>query len=520
MPAVSPVRLCLSILALAVALLAGPPLASARAPAAGRAGYRALVVGNADYRALPSLRGPREDAADMTAALKKLGYDVTTLVDADIAGLRAAVSRFEQSLKPTDRALVYLSGHGVQVQGSNWFLAVDASPAHIEDVPQTALRIDELVAGLGARDGGTTLIILDACSDPGLKSRSGQGAVGLGRLATTPPNTYVVYAAGYGQLAAGALKRNSLFTEKLLQNIAQPLPLNDIVASAEASVFEVSQGKQLPVVALSTMFQQGFTLGPPGSAQATRPPGPVATSGLGADPTKPGTIIQDCPFCPELVVVPAGTFEMGSSSGEARERPVHDASVPAPFAMGRFEITRRQWQACVAAGTCRPKALTVAEGYDTKEPVGNVSYDDAKDFVDWLSQQTQRRYRLPTETEWEYAARAGTSTAYPWGDALDPTRLSCSDCARTDVAPVDVFPPNAWGLYGMNGNLWEWTQDCYTNGYGQKPRAVCEESVIRGGAFDQAGRYATSSYRGRGLSTDEPGAAFGFRVARSLNGRR
>lgn len=478
----------------------------------------ALIIGNAAYQAVPSLHGPREDAADMAKALGILGFQTTVLTDVSLDQLRSATQRFQRSLAPGDRAIVYLSGHGVQVEGKNWFLAVDGRPTAIEDVPKAAIRIDDLVEALGERRRGTTIVLLDACSDPGLRSRSGRGAAaGLGRLAVTPPDTLVVYAAGYGQLAAGRLRRNSLFTEKLLEHIDKPATLDDIVTQTRAAVFDISQGAQLPVVALNSLLTPGLSLKPLVSAGRPRQSLEAPTAGQEVETAQPGAVLRDCPFCPELVVVPAGSFSMGSNSGEARERPVHEVRIPEPFAIGRYEVTVHEWQACVAAGQCLPKALTVTtRGDEARRPIGNISFDDAQTFVDWLSRETKRRYRLPSEAEWEYAARAGTRTAYFWGDRSDPGKMSCADCASRSSALVDAFPANPWGLYGMHGNLWEWVRDCYTSNYDQRPRDYCEASVVRGGAFDRPARNATSSFRGRGLPTDEPGAAFGFRVARSL----
>jgi formylglycine-generating enzyme required for sulfatase activity len=477
----------------------------------------ALVIGNAAYQVVPPLNGPREDAADMAKALEALGFRATVVTDASLDRLRSAVQRFQRSLASGDRAVVYLSGHGLQVEGKNWFLAVDGQPTTIEDVPQAAIRIDDLVEALGERQR-TTIILLDACSDPGLRSRSGREAgAGLGRLATTPPNTLVVYAAGYGQLAAGRLRRNSLFTEKLLEHIDQAATLDDIVTQTRAAVFEISQGAQLPVIALNSLLTPGISLRPlVGSGRP--PPGAEAVAGgQEAEAGKPGALLRDCPFCPELVVVPAGSFAMGSSSGEARERPVHEVRIPEPFAIGRYEVTVHEWQACVAAGQCQPKAIAVAtQGGEARQAIGNISFDDAQTFIDWLSRETKRRYRLPSEAEWEFAARAGTRTAYFWGDQPAPQRMSCADCASRSSVRVDALPANPWGLYGVHGNLWEWVRDCYTANYDQKPRDYCEAGVVRGGAFDRPARFATSSFRGRGLATDEPGAAFGFRIARSL----
>jgi formylglycine-generating enzyme required for sulfatase activity len=236
-------------------------------------------------------------------------------------------------------------------------------------------------------------------------------------------------------------------------------------------------------------------------------------------------VIKDCPACPVMVSIPSGSFGMGSDEGHWSERPVHRVTISEPFALGRHEVTVGQWEACVEAGACssRPDMNDVTA--DT--PVHNVSWDDAQDFVGWLREITGRPYRLPTEAEWEYAARAGTSTRFWWGDSIGQGKANCQDCggAWDRARPVSVgsYSANPFGLHDMNGGVMEWVADCWVQDYGGAPadgsaRTVpnCHQRALRGGSWRNDQSYATASSR-LGYDAGVRYYTNGFRVARDLN---
>ena len=205
-----------------------------------------------------------------------------------------------------------------------------------------------------------------------------------------------------------------------------------------------------------------------------------------------GGKFRDCPQCPEMVVVPGGQF--GS-----------------PFAVGVYEVTFGEWDACVAGGGCggyRPDDEGWGRG---NRPVINVNWDDAKAYVRWLSRKTGKEYRLLSEAEWEYVARAGTSTKYWWGNDIGRNRANCDGCgSRWDnrqTAPVGSFTANPFGLYDVHGNVFEWVEDC---GEGD-----CSRRVLRGGSWDGTSRYGLSGDRGR-YTTGIRDSYVGFRIARTL----
>lgn len=256
------------------------------------------------------------------------------------------------------------------------------------------------------------------------------------------------------------------------------------------------------------------------------PPAP-----LPAGPLTPGTTFQDCPQCPEMVVVPPGTFLMGDGDREsARLLPQHEVRIARPFAVGRFEITTAQWDACVTDDRCRRifhyfESINLGAG-----PVAKVTWHDAKTYVAWLSRITGKSYRLLSEAEWEYAARAGTATRWFCGD--DPSCLESVAWYRGNSGkrthPVGGKRANAFGLHDVHGSLWEWVQDCWhpdyrgapsdgsartTDGTGQ----VCSDfadHVLRGGAWSSTAWTLRIANRfGESAST----SIFGIRVARDLH---
>ena len=198
-----------------------------------------------------------------------------------------------------------------------------------------------------------------------------------------------------------------------------------------------------------------------------------------------------CPNCPPMVVVPAGHFIMGDAKAHAAaEKPEVPVTIPKPFALGRTEVSFDQWQACVDDGACRGP-LDDHEWGKGKRPAINMTWDEANAFAAWVGKRSGLVCRLPSEAEWEYAARAGTRTAFWWGNATGNGNANCRDCAGDKdhpygSKPVASFKPNPWGLYDMNGNVWEWTTDCWTPSHStlstEDPK-TCRDRVIKGGSW-------------------------------------
>ncbi len=291
-----------------------------------------------------------------------------------------------------------------------------------------------------------------------------------------------------------------------------------------------------------------------------------AVGPAGAEERTPGETFRDCDSCPEMVVAPAGAFVMGSEDvvDERPMGPPREVRITQPFALGKYEVTNAQYEAFVNATGhqtppgCRGRVdnewamnpdahwtdLRLGQATEPDHPVACVSWLDARAYVAWLAKISGQPYRLPSEAEWEYAARAGSGDYYPWGEnphegcayanmydrSADAThdfgwpRVECDDGYPT-LAPVGRFRPNGFGLHDVTGNVWEWVEDCYQvlypdgipadgSAYGPPP-GQCENRSVRGGSWITNPAWQRVTFRGRDPETVRY-SFFGFRVARSL----
>ena len=315
----------------------------------------------------------------------------------------------------------------------------------------------------------------------------------------------------------------------------------------------------------------GYVFGPsllrgPQIAVVTRPmpavPSPTRPA-VGVFPKKPGETFKDCADCPEMVVIPAGRFRMGSPSGESgryeNEGPVHGVRI-GRFALGKYEVTKAEFAAFVrdsgydtgggcwvyTGGDWKQQASTIWRdpgfAQTDRDPVACVSWDDAKAYAGWLSRQTGKAYRLASESEWEYAARAGTTTARHWGDDADAACGYANVADRTakerygdwpihncrdgqvHTAPVGTYRANGFGVHDMLGNVWEWVEDCWneSESYAGAPGdgeawtwSGCRHRVLRGGAWVDKPGDVRAANRFEDVSGVR-GYYSGFRVARTF----
>jgi formylglycine-generating enzyme required for sulfatase activity/class 3 adenylate cyclase len=251
--------------------------------------------------------------------------------------------------------------------------------------------------------------------------------------------------------------------------------------------------------------------------------GPAPALGAKSQPINFKEPFRDCANCPEMTAITPGSFEMGSND-VPYAKPLHRVVISKPFAIGRREVTFDEWDACVGDNACTYHPADRGWGRGDR-PVIDVSWNDAKTFIAWLSQKAGQKYRLPTEAEWEYAARAGATTAYYWGrDALGG-QANCENCAGPQSRrslPVGSFPPNAFGLFDTAGNAAEWVEDCWNEGYRDAPRdgsawvhGQCELRVLRGGSFASNSNAVRLAARFR-YDRDVRFYTNGFRVVREL----
>jgi formylglycine-generating enzyme required for sulfatase activity len=238
--------------------------------------------------------------------------------------------------------------------------------------------------------------------------------------------------------------------------------------------------------------------------------------------------IKDCPTCPVLIPISPGSFTMGSNNDDPAEKPPHKVAIAHPYAIGKTEVTVEQWNACVDAGACT-RIAPDSESNGTpaaNAPMRNISWDDAQVYVKWLSKVGGKPYRLPTEAEWEYAARGGTHSTYWWGEQMKKGTADCKDCGDpySAQAPTQVgsFTPNPFGLYDMNGSVWEWVADCWHGSYKGAPAdgrtwddPSCSVRVIRGGSWREGASYMQSATRFK-YSASVRQSQNGFRVVREI----
>ena len=245
----------------------------------------------------------------------------------------------------------------------------------------------------------------------------------------------------------------------------------------------------------------------------------------------PGETLQDCDECPKMVVVPSGIFTMGAPRGEGGhveyEEPLHRVRIDYRFAVGVYEVTFDEWYACIDAGGCGNRIPDDMRWGRRNRPVINVNWEDAQSYVRWLSVRTGQTYRLLSESEWEYVARAGTETAYSWGDSIGANRANCYGCGSVwddkMTAPVGSFAANAWGVYDMHGNVREWVQDHWHSDYEGAPAdgsawerySVSKHRTWRGGSWYDDPWFLRSATR-RVSPSDSRYSNRGFRVARDL----
>jgi len=290
---------------------------------------------------------------------------------------------------------------------------------------------------------------------------------------------------------------------------------------------------------------------PPASASreaAAKPPAelprqmqPWGVSPLSAEveaTLKPKDSFKECPECPEMVVVPKGSFAMGTPASEVDrskgEDPVHRVTLAKPFAVGRFAISFDEWDACLADGGCNGRRGDDHGFGRGRMPAHGLSFIDAQTYLAWLSRKTGRTYRLPSEAEREYFTRAGTTTPFWFGKTVGPqdanydASIPYANGPRGERSngprPVDSYAPNPFGLYQVHGNIYEWTQDCYNKRYTEDTptdgapwlEGDCAKRMVRGGEWGWSANNIRSGARNEARADSGAGPQ-GFRVARDLN---
>ena len=510
-----------------LALCLGSGAAGAREPRI------ALVVANGAYQNFDKLAATYDDGDKVAAALSGVGFvdaaggPLKARRDLSREGLVKALADMQARLGaagPDAFGVVYFSGHGAALgsYGDVVMLPVDAGRDLGPDV--AALSRATVTRTLLSSGGRTVLIVLDMCRNV-LREPVAPAAAAAPLTAETPPDPAASASKGLRRLtrASQPLKRDQgflvafstspdqvafdtgdfskVFAEEIRrpgQNIADALKrVSDRVALKQAA----GGGFQKPT------FDYGLQGQPP--------------CFVTCDPSGGADRFFDCANCPYMRVVPAGDAVLGSPAGEAGRQ--GDEPAPAtvhiakPFALGLYAVTVAEWRACVHDKACSALPSWAKENPNPLIPATHISYQDAQSFLAWLSVQSGRPYRLPTDAEWEYAARASAGSAFSWGDDISPSQANydhTESYRKSQTAPyrgypeaVNGYPPNGFGLYQMEGNVWQWTDGCADRS--------CAQRTLRGGSFSSAPRELRAANRFR-LPADKRRDDVGLRVARDL----
>ena len=511
------------------------------------AGRVALVIGNANY---PDARTPlsttTKDARTLADEFRRIDFDVDFKENLNKQNMQNAIAAFTGKITNGTVALLYFSGFGLDVGRQTYLIPVNAQIWTEADVRRDGISVDAVLADMHRAGAKVKIIVLDAARRNPFERRFRASVAGLAPI-DVPVGTLALYSTAPGQVIDVSSGANSLFVGELIKELRSPnLTAEEIFNRARIGVSRASNNEQVPWVTSS--LAEEFYFRPSNSVVMTpapapspppQPPAPSPSTSTTSrssptDSTPPpresprsgfkaGDFFRDCPDCPEMVVVPAGSFAMGSSS--EYEKPVHRVNFAKNFAIGRREVTFSEWDKCADDGGCKSRPQDRGWGRGDR-PVINVSWLDAKEYAVWISRKTGQVYRLPSEAEWEYAARAGTDTSFWWGGAVGSRQANCRECntgQSEQTLPAGTFQANRFGLYDTAGNAAEWVEDCWNDNYVGAPTdgsartsGQCRLRVLRGGSFDSASTYTRSMARFR-YDFDVRYYANGFRVVRELN---
>lgn len=569
-----------------IALCAGA-LVPGDAPAQQGETRIALIIANEAYVSpnLGRLPGTQRDAALMQAALQRAGFQVSVRANLTRAQMRFELSSFANRLSQLGArgvGFLYYAGHGVAdgARGQNYLVPVDAQISGVPDLPATSLALSDELDGIALAGARATILVIDACRNtPTALRRGGRGLAAV----DARTDTLIAFSTEANETASD----DGLYARVLSEELQRPgVDAIAVFARVQSRVAAATNREQRPrfdngllgepIVFVPVSVASGA---PSSSPSASTPSITALTPQLPAQAAvsrRPGDIFRDCADCPEMVVIPAGSFTMGSPANESdrasNEGPQQHITFSRNFAVGRTEVTRAQYAAFVrstrradsggcytdrdfdwrlaqdASGTWRDSGVE-QEG---SHPVVCVSWEDAQAYVAWLNGQVRTGaptastsggsgpYQLLSEAEWEYVVRAGTTTAFWWGNiwdggcsyenvrdlkvyALRPevSALNCDDGAL-QTAPSGSYQANAFGLHDMAGNVEEWVRDCYENTLDSVPAdgsafspSNCAQRVTRGGGWGDPPQYLRSSFR-VGILPFTRDVRRGFRLARIL----
>jgi len=476
----------------------------------------ALVIGNNNYIKMGKLENPVNDARSMRQALKSRGFEVIYKENATKRDMKKLVKKFSQKLSRGGVGMYFFAGHGVNVEGRNYLVAVDSIMDEADDVEYEALALDYVTNKIKKSGNRLNIIALDACRNNPF-GRSGSG--GLAPIGNAK-GLFVAYATEAGAVASDNKKeKNGLFTKHLLTSMNESgAALSKVFKMARQGVYDESNGTQSPGVYDQTLGEFYFTLPNKNGISLDKSrlianvENHIETRDKEALNRSNQQQLKINNISHQMISIPAGNFQMGSREKyDFWQIPIHDVSIKA-FKLSRNEVTQKQWLTVMGSNPSHFKGCDDC-------PVESVSWNDVQNFLKKLNQQTGQRFRLPTEAEWEYACRSGAKDEKHCGGDNGSSVAWISGNSNSKTHPVAQKQANHMGLYDMSGNVMEWTQDCWNDSYDGAPdngeawnSGNCKRRVVRGGSWNYTVGAAISSYRTNFIAS-KIDKGFGFRLA-------
>jgi formylglycine-generating enzyme required for sulfatase activity len=548
----------------------------------------ALVVGNASYlNPTTPLSTTVADARELAEELRRSRFEVDLKTNLGKADMQNAIDAFAGKITTGATALFYFSGYGVQVDRQSYLIPVNADPWTATEVRKDGISVDSVLADFHRRGAKVKIVIIDAARRNPFERRFRSSPEGLAAV-VAPENTLAMYSAVPGRLVPDRSGTSSPFVSELIKQIRASntgtlsVTAEDAFNRLKVTIYRASNSEQIPWVASSLI--EDFYFGQQGAGGtsdrvAERASERVAERAPDRAPDRElerrqevrsdnvplsyqselaltdKDRFRECAACPEMVVVPSGEYSMGSPDDESErtngEGPQHRVKIPRRFAVGKLKVTRDEYEAFVneTSYSAGDKCFTLEDGraeerggrsyrnpgfdQDGKHPVVCINWDDAKAYVAWLSKKTGKLYRLLSESEWEYIARAGTKTPFWWGSSISTDQANYDGNSnyggggkgqyRQKTVPADMFEANPWGLYQVHGNAFEWLEDCWNETYQYAPSddwvrlaGNCSRHVRRGGAWNIPAKMLRSAYREQRPAFTR-GSNLGLRVARTLS---
>lgn len=470
----------------------------------------AIVIGNSDYASAP-LKNPANDAKSVADTLRKLNFKVYDYYNLNLNDIKRVTDTFAKSENAGGTALFYFAGHGMQAGGNNYLIPVNADIKGEGDIEFEAMNLNRVLSKMESANNRVNIVILDACRNNPFTRSYRSASAGLATV-DAPLGSFIAYATAPGKVASDGNDANGLFTSAFIDvlNNTKGITIEQLFKYVRSNVRISSDGEQIPWT--SSSMEGDFFFSPSDTpAVSLQTPTPikkeVKASSAGIDTfTEKYTGMK-------LNKIKAGCFMMGShpqeKHAEADETPLHRVCL-GEYYIGIHEVTQQEWTKVMGYNP------SIFQQCGADCPVENISWDDAVSFTKKLSETTGKSFRLPTEAEWEYAAKEGGKVT------VTPSELNAVSWHKGNASgrshPVGGKAPNGFGIYDMLGNVQEWCSDNYQFGYYSfspmnSPKGADEDTrkALRGGSWvgDETKVRITNR---RGIGSHGIGPYIGFRI--------